>query len=101
MLCTTVTEQCQNECILRSLMFTWLRSGFPVISASRLIMNIKAYIMNIKAYKYMNLKKSQHKTSQGLVASRKEFIASLRGKCNFHKLTQIMTNNCLDLNILF
>ena len=96
MVCTTVTEQCQNECILGSLMFTWLRSGFPVISASRLIMNIKAYIT-----KYMNLKKSQHKTSQGSVASRKEFIASLRGKCNFHKLTQIMTNNCLDLNILF
>ena len=43
MVCTTVTEQCQNECILGSLMFTWLRSGFPVISASRLIMNIKTY----------------------------------------------------------
>ena len=36
MVCTTVTEQCQNECILGSLMFTWLRPSGHRTSFGRL-----------------------------------------------------------------
>ena len=73
-LCTTAQSSCEAECMLGSIWYTWLRSGYIMILPDNLKSNLTDYVNH-----YLSLKKSMHKQGEGYDRSRQEFSLKLRG----------------------